>query len=142
MTFDQLVLRIDRGSSVKPLVPAIEANTIFTSRGCCTSAQTLLSLVAHPLFACLSSMNIFFVGRAKLLHSVLSWCASTELFPSANSNIHQQSSSKQQCETLRSSYMSLRSGPSGATVEKILAAVTGHASPRLSTTDGAEPQCF
>lgn len=80
MTFDQLVLSIHLGSSVKPLLPAIESNMTFTSRGSCTSAQTPLSLVAHPLFACLSSMNIFFVGGVKLLHSVLSWCAPTELF--------------------------------------------------------------
>lgn len=38
------------------------------------------SLLTNSLFACLSSMNFSFVGGAKLLHSVLFWCAPIKLF--------------------------------------------------------------
>lgn len=122
MTFDQLVLSIYRDSSVKPLHLSNESNMAFTSRGCFTSAQTLLFLLTHTLTLCLPLFHEYLLcwwSKAAALRTVL------------NSNTQPQSCSKQRCDTLRSSHVSLGCGPPGAPVEKLFAAVRGHG---LSTT--------
>lgn len=130
MTFDQLVLSIYRNSSVKPLHLSNEINVTFTSRGCCTSAQSLLSLLTHTLTLCLPLFHEYLLcwwSKAAALRAVLV-CAYQALFWGENSlqrtQIH--NCSKQRCDTLRSSHVSLRCGPPGAPVEKLFAAVRGH----------------
>lgn len=149
MTFDQLVLSICRNSSVKPLHLSNEINMSFTSRGCCTSAQTLLSLLTHTLTLCLPLFHEYLLcwwSKAAALRAVLV-CAYQALFWGENSlqrtQIHNCSRAPNNDVTL--------SGPAtwasdvGRRVHQLRSSLQQSgvmASPRLSSTDGAEPQCF
>lgn len=120
MAFDQLVWSIHLGSSEllnltwpSPVGGAVAPHNPFFP-----------SLLTHSLFACLSSwISPLLVERSCCtlcspgVH--LPSCFLRRKLPPEISNTHQQSSSKQRCETLRSSHMSLGTGPSGATVEAL-----------------------